>query len=55
MILFFLSCSKDGTTEPTPDNPAAFELIYPANGETCLDGTDQSDDQASVLLDGDLV
>ena len=50
MILFFLSCSKDGTTEPTPDNPAAFELIYPANGETCLDGTDQSDDQASVLF-----
>ena len=49
MILFFLSCSKDGTTEPALIT-SSFELIYPANGETCLDGTDQSDDQASVLF-----
>ena len=50
MILSFMSCSKDGTSEPAIDNPVAFELVSPANGETCLDGVDQSDDQASVAF-----
>ena len=48
MSLFFLYCSKEGST--APDNPEAFELVSPENGETCLDGIDQSDDQASVLF-----
>ena len=50
MFLSFMSCSKDGTSEPAIDNPVAFELVSPANGETCLDGVDQSDDQASVAF-----
>jgi hypothetical protein len=50
MILFWAACSKEGSSETPVLGPESFQLVYPENGETCLDGVDQEDNEASVLF-----
>ena len=50
VILFWAACSKEGSSETPVLGPESFQLVYPENGETCLDGVDQDDNEASVLF-----
>jgi len=47
IIIFSFSCSKD-TAEVS--DPASFELIFPANNETCLEGSKINDTQKEIVF-----
>lgn len=49
IFVIYFSCSKADSVQEVND-PESFELISPSNGETCLDGIDQNDLQASVFF-----
>ena len=48
ITIFLLSCSKDSATEIS--DPSSFELIFPANNETCLEGSKINDTQKEIVF-----
>ena len=48
ITIFLFSCSKDSATEVS--DPTSFELISPANNETCLEGSKINDIQKEITF-----
>ena len=47
IIIFSFSCSKDAAEV---SDPKSFELISPANNETCLEGSKINDTQKEITF-----
>jgi len=47
IIILSISCSKD---PPEVSDPTSFELISPANNETCLEGSKINDTQKEIIF-----
>ena len=47
ITIFLFSCSKD---PPEVSDPTSFELISPANNETCLEGSKINDTQKEIIF-----
>ena len=47
IIIFSFSCSKDAAKV---SDPKSFELIAPANNETCLEGSIINDNQKEIVF-----
>jgi len=47
IIIFSFSCSKDAAKV---SDPSSFELIAPANNETCLEGSIINDNQKEIVF-----
>ena len=48
ITIFLFSCSEDSPTEVS--DPTSFELISPANNETCLEGSKINDTQKEITF-----
>ena len=47
ILILSISCSKDPAEV---SNPTSFELIAPANNETCLEGSIINDNQKEIVF-----
>ena len=47
IVIFSFSCSKDPAKV---SDPTSFELIFPANNETCLEGSKINDTQEEIIF-----
>jgi len=47
IVIFSFSCSKDAAEV---SDPTSFELIFPANNETCLEGSKINDTQKEIIF-----
>jgi hypothetical protein len=47
ILILSISCSKDAAEV---SDPTSFELIFPANNETCLEGSKINDTQKEIIF-----
>ncbi len=47
ILILSFSCSKDAAEV---SDPTSFELIFPANNETCLEGSKINDTQKEIIF-----